>query len=149
MINFFLSRFSSYLIFLRYYLKATFLGLIVDLVLYTFLRNYVNIITSASISFIASQITLFTILNSLQVRKIRKKRYALPLQFLIGIVTISIHVVVLKFIDSNNYLIKYLNIQNIFLDKNLYNFITKFIAACVGFIWNSLMTRKFIFTPKR
>ena len=55
--------------FLRFYLTATFFGIIVDLVIYTYLRNYINIISSATGSFILSQITVFSILNKLQQRK--------------------------------------------------------------------------------
>ena len=146
--SYLLTKVISYFIFLRFYLIATFFGVIVDLVIYTYLRNYINIIPSATISFILSQTTAFSILNSLQVRKIRRKRYALTIQFLIGLGTVSIHIIILKFLDSNTHLIGYLGIQNILKDKNLYSIITKFIAACFGFIWTSLMTRKFIFKPK-
>ena len=146
--SFFLNKVLSYFIFLRFYLIATFFSVIVDLVAYTYLRNHISIIASALISFIFGQITVFSILNVLQVRKIRRKRYAFTIQFLIGLGTVSIHILVLKFLDSNIYLLNYLGIQNIIEDKNLYNLITKFIAACIGFFWTSLMTRKFIFRPK-
>ena len=143
-----MNKIISYLIFLRFYLIATCFGVIADLIIYTYLRNYINIIPSAIISFILSQITTFSILNTLQIRKIKRKRYALSIQFLIGLGTVSIHILILKFLDSNIYLIEYLGIQNLLKDKNLYSIITKFIAACFGFIWTSLMTRKFIFKPK-
>ena len=146
--SFFLNKVISYFIFLRFYLIATFFAVIVDLVLYTYLRNYINIISSATISFIFGQITVFSILNTLQIRKIKRKRYALATQFLIGLGTVSIHIIILKFLDSNIYLIEYLGLQNILKNKNLYNLTTKFFAACFGFIWTSLMTRKFIFRPK-
>ena len=146
--SFFINKVVSYFIFLRFYLIATFFSVIVDLVAYTYLRNHISIIASALISFIFGQITVFSILNVLQVRKIRRKRYAFTIQFLIGLGTVSIHILVLKFLDSNIYLLRYLGIQNIIEDKNLYNLITKFIAACIGFFWTSLMTRKFIFRPK-
>ena len=146
--SFFLNKVLSYFIFLRFYLIATFFSVIVDLFAYTYLRNHINIVASALISFIFGQITVFSILNVLQVRKIRRKRYAFTIQFLIGLGTVSIHILVLKFLDSNIYLLRYLGIQNIIQDKNLYNLITKFIAACIGFFWTSLMTRKFIFRPK-
>ncbi len=145
----FLNKIISYLIFLRFYLIATFFALIVDLSIYTYLRNHINIISSATISFILSQITVFSILNNLQIRKIKKKRYALTMQFLIGLGTVSIHIIVLKFLDSNLYLLGYLGIQNMIKNKNIYNFTSKFFAACIGFIWTSLMTRKFIFKPKK
>tara|TARA_B100000401_G_C52699167_1_gene668221 strand:+ start:187 stop:633 length:447 start_codon:yes stop_codon:yes gene_type:complete len=147
--SFLLNKIISYFVFLRYYLVATFFGVIVDLVIYTYLRNQLNIISSASISFILSQITVFSILNTLQLRKIKRKRYALIFQFLIGLGTVSIHIMILKFLDSNFYLIGYLGMQNILKDKNLYSITTKFIAACFGFIWTSLMTKKFIFTQKK
>ena len=146
--SFFLNKVISYLIFLRFYLIATFFALIVDLVIYTYLRNHINIIPSATTSFILSQITAFSILNNLQTRKIKRKRYALIIQFLIGLGTVSIHIIVLKFLDSNSYIIGNLGIQNLPNYKNLYNLVTKFISACFGFIWTSLMIRKFIFKPK-
>lgn len=147
--SFFLNKLISYLIFLRFYLIATFFAVIVDLTIYTYLRNHINIISSATISFIFGQITVFSILNALQIRKIKRKRYALTTQFLIGLGTVSIHIIILKFLDSNIYLIGYLGIDNILKNKNIYNLITKFIAACFGFLWTSLMTRKFIFKPKK
>ena len=147
--SFFLNKLISYLIFLRFYLIATFFAVIVDLTIYTYLRNHINIISSATVSFIFGQITVFSILNALQIRKIKRKRYALTTQFLIGLGTVSIHIIILKFLDSNIYLIGYLGIDNILKNKNLYNLITKFIAACFGFLWTSLMTRKFIFKPKK
>ena len=147
--SFLLNKIISYFVFLRYYLVATFFGVVVDLFIYTYLRNQLNIISSASISFILSQITVFSILNTLQVRKIKRKRYALIFQFLIGLGTVSIHIMILKFLDSNFYLIGYLGMQNILNDKNMYSITTKFIAACFGFIWTSLMTKKFIFTQKK
>ena len=146
--SFLFKKVLSYLIFLRFYLTATFFGIIVDLVIYTYLRNHINIISSATGSFILSQITVFSILNSLQQRKIKRKRYALTIQFLIGLGTVSIHIIILKFLDSNIYLLGYFGLQNILNDKNLYSIASKFIAACFGFIWTSLMTRKFIFKPK-
>ena len=147
--SFLLNKIISYFVFLRYYLVSTFFGVVVDLFIYTYLRNQLNIISSASISFILSQITVFSILNTLQVRKIKRKRYALIFQFLIGLGTVSIHIMILKFLDSNFYLIGYLGMQNILNDKNMYSITTKFIAACFGFIWTSLMTKKFIFTQKK
>ena len=147
--TFLLNKVVSYLNFLRFYLIATFFGVIVDLVVYTYLRNYVSIISSAIISFILSQITVFSILNTLQYRKIKRKRYAFTIQSLIGLGTVSIHIIILKFLDSNIYLIEYFGIQNILKSKNLYSITSKFIAACFGFIWTSLMTRKFIFKPKK
>ncbi len=146
--TFLFDKVVSYLIFLRFYLTATFFGVIVDLVIYTYLRNHINIISSATSSFILSQITVFSILNALQQRKIKRKRYALSIQFLIGLGTVSIHIIILKFLDSNIYLLGYFGMQNILNDKNLYSIASKFIAACFGFIWTSLMTRKFIFKPK-
>ena len=103
--SFFLNKLISYLIFLRFYLIATFFAVIVDLTIYTYLRNHINIISSATVSFIFGQITVFSILNALQIRKIKRKRYALTTQFLIGLGTVSIHIIILKFLDSNIYLI--------------------------------------------
>ena len=60
------NKIVSYINFLRFYLIATFFGVIVDLVVYTYSRNHINIISSAIISFILSQITVFSILNKLQ-----------------------------------------------------------------------------------
>ena len=146
--TFLFDKVVSYLIFLRFYLTATFFGVIVDLVIYTYLRNHINIISSATSSFILSQITVFSILNALQQRKIKRKRYALSIQFLIGLGTVSIHIIILKFLDSNIHLLGYFGMQNILNNKNFYSITSKFIAACIGFIWTSLMTRKFIFKPK-
>ena len=146
--TFLFDKVVSYLIFLRFYLTATFFGVIVDLVIYTYLRNHINIISSATSSFILSQITVFSIINALQQRKIKRKRYALSIQFLIGLGTVSIHIIILKFLDSNIYLLGYFGMLNILNDKNLYSIASKFIAACFGFIRTSLMTRKFIFKPK-
>ncbi len=146
--SYFLNKILSYFIFLRFYLIATFFALISDLAIYTFLRNNINIIPSAIISFISSQIILFSILNYLQIRKIKRKRYALLLQFLICLGTLIIQILILKFLDSNIYLIQYIGIESLLKNKNLYNFITKFIASCFGFIWTSLMIRKFIFKQR-
>ena len=57
--SFFLNKVVSYFIFLRFYLIATFFSVIVDLFAYTYLRNHINIIASALISFIFGQITVF------------------------------------------------------------------------------------------
>jgi len=143
-----LGKLIGYLKFLKFYLIATFFGLITDLFTYSFARNYFDIVLSASISFLVSQIVLFSILNSLQTRKIKKASYAFPLQLFISVGTVIIHIIVLKFLDNNLIKIDNLMIQKIFHEKNLYNFISKFIAACIGFIWTSTMLRKFIFKPK-
>ena len=138
----------SYLKFLKFYLFATFFGLITDLFTYSFARNYFDIIFSASISFFISQSVLFSILNIFQVRNIKKKRYAFQLQLLISIGTVFIHIIVLQFLDNNIFKIDNIIIEKIISEKNIYNFISKFIAACFGFIWTSTMLKKFIFKTK-
>ena len=81
--------------------------------------------------------------------KIIKKRFALPLQVLIGIGTLSIHLVILNLLNLLISISEF-NLINYFLkNENLFNSLSKILAAIFGFFWTSSMTRKFIFTSKK
>ena len=143
--SFFINKVVSYFIFLRFYLIATFFSVIVDLVAYTYLRNHINIIASALISFIFGQITVFSILNVLQVRKNKKEKICFY-NSVFDRPRNSIYSYPRVKISGFKYLsIKLFSIQNIIEDKNLYNLITKFIAACIGFFLDKFNDEKIYF----
>ena len=144
----FKKKLKSYVNFLPSYLFATFFAFTFDIFTYTLIKPNLGINLSAFISFLGSQIILFSILRIRLKSKITKKRFAFPLQFLIGIGTITIHLIILNLLNLIIFRSNFIFINFFLNNKNLYNSSSKILAAIIGFFWTSSMTRKWIFTSK-
>jgi len=136
---------ENYLSFLPNFLKASGSAFIVDSLVFTSLRPSLGTNNSAIISFLFGTLTLFSILHFLNLSRIKSKRIAILIQLFIGIGSFAINLLILNLIDSIFFSINYsLFIST--LDKSfIYAFAIRFIAACFGFIWTSVMTNKFTF----
>ena len=146
MFNYLKKNTKSYLQFLPSYLIATSLALIFDVSAYTLLEPKFGINISAFLTFIGSQIILFTILKLNLKSKITRKRFALPLQICIGSITLLIHIIVLNILSMIVPKVNIFFLQEWVNNEKIYNSTSKIFAACIGFLWTSSMTRKFIFT---
>ena len=140
---------KSYTLFLPGYLKSTFFAFLIDVILFVILKPYIGTNLGAITSFLSAQFVLYFLLTRLHFEKISKRALGLSIQLSIGLVTLLIHLIVLNIINLTLY-----NFNDIFyiqnLDNNrLYSTITKIIAACVGFLWTSLMTKRFTFSSRR
>ena len=131
-------NFLNYIKFLKFYLFATFFALITDLLTYSYLRNYFEIIFSAIISFISSQIILFSILSLFQRRKIKRKRYAFPVQILIGIGTGRIAWI--YSFASINYL--FVNLPSIQKTSKKIIYFSYLIVLCLFYLFKSYVRIK-------
>lgn len=137
---------KSYLQFLPSYLIATSFALFFDVSAYTLLVPKFGINFSAFLTFIGSQLILFTILKLNLKSKIIRKRFAFPLQIFIGSITLVIHIIVLNILSIIVPKINIFFLQDLVNNEKIYNSSSKIFAACIGFLWTSTMTRKFIFT---
>ena len=127
---------------------ATFFALLTDVSIYTLIKPKVGLNLAACISFLSSQVILFSILRYNQTSKINKKRHAFLIQVLIGLGTVIIHIVILNIITVITTYFDALLANQLVNNQALFNASTKILAACFGFLWTSTMIRKFIFTSK-
>ena len=146
MLYFFKKKFKTYIKFLPSYLFATFFAFIFDILTYTTLKPLLGINLSAFLSFTGSQVILFSILRIRLQSKINRKRYAFPIQILIGIITLIIHIIALNLLAFFILNSEIILLKEFFKNQTLYNSSSKIFAALLGFFWTSMMTRKFVFT---
>ena len=139
---------KKYMQFLRSYLFVSGFGLLVQLVIFTILRTDLGTNISFFVSYIFGVLTSFFLLSTFFQNRIRKKRLAILLQFLIGLVTFLINIVVLNLIDFSFQFINYDLYINDLDRSHYYALFSKIIASCIGFIWTSSMTGKFLFKKK-
>ena len=116
-----------------------------DLIAYASLKPYLGISKSLSISFLVGTCTLYYVLRWTTISRIRRKRFGLILQLGIGLGSFLINYWVL--IQFENFFGDLLA-QPMILNEHFIAGLTKFIAACIGFIWSSYMTMKFNFVSR-
>ena len=140
-----LSNFKKYIKFIPFYLVGSGCAFTIDLIVFTLLRTSLGSNISAVIAFIFGTITSFLVLSSILEYRLRKKRICIVIQLLIGIGTLLINIVVLNIIDYSSERINYELYIN-YLDKShYYALFSKIIASCIGFLWTSSLTGKFLF----
>ena len=137
--------FKKYIEFVPFYLVGSAFAFTVDLTIYTILRTSIGSIMSAIIAFCFGTIISFLILSIILKYRLRRRRFGIIIQLLIGLGTLIINIVMLNMIDYSSQRINYdLYIND--LDKShYYALCSKIIASCVGFLWTSSMTNKFLF----
>ena len=140
---------EDYLLFLPSYLKSTILASIVDIFVYTISKPKLGTNLSIILAFSLAQLTLFFILSSLQVRKIKKKRDGISLQLLIGTGTLFIQLIVIntfeKILEYSFSELYVLTLQ----ESSLFLALSRVLSIFFGFLWTSIMTKKLIFSSKR
>ena len=140
-----ISQLKKYINFIPFYMVASGCAFTIDLIVFTLLRTSLGSNLSAFIAFIFGTITSFLILSSILEYRLRKKRIGILIQLLIGIGTLLINIVVLNIIDYSSERINYELYIN-YLDKShYYALFSKIIASCIGFLWTSSLTGKFLF----
>ena len=140
-----ISQLKKYINFIPFYLVGSGCAFTIDLIVFTLLRTSLGSNMSAVIAFIFGTITSFLVLSSILEYRLRKKRIGIVIQLLIGIGTLFINIVVLNIIDYSSERINYELYIN-YLDKShYYALFSKIIASCIGFLWTSSLTGKFLF----
>ena len=95
--------------------------------------------------FFFGTIVSFLVLTSILEYRLRKKRFGIIIQLIIGLGTLSINILVLNIIDYCSQKINY-ELYIDYLDKSYYYaLLSKIIASGVGFLWTSSLTSKFLF----
>ena len=136
---------DNYLRSLPKYLVGSGAAFTVDLIAYASLKPYLGISKSLSISFLVGTITLYSILRLTTNSKIRKKRIGLILQVGIGLGSFLINYwFLIQFEGFFDVLLR----QPMMFNEHFIAGLTKFIAACIGFIWSSYMTMKLNFESR-
>ena len=139
---------KKYIQFLPFYLSGSSLGILVHLVIFTILRTDLGTNISFLVSYVFGAFTSFFLFSTILKYRLKKKRLGILLQLLIGLVTFLINIIVLNLIDFSVQFINYdLYIDN-FDNSYYYAIFSKIIASCIGFIWTSSMTGKFLFKKK-
>lgn len=140
-----ISNLKKYIKFIPFYLVGSGCAFTIDLIIFTLLRTSLGSNMSAIIAFIFGTITSFLVLSSILEYRLRKKRIGIVIQLLIGLGTLLINILVLNIIDYTSEKINYELYIN-FLDKShYYALFSKIIASCIGFLWTSSLTGKFLF----
>ena len=139
------SKLKKYINFIPFYLVGSGCAFTIDLIVFTLLRTSLGSNMSAVIAFIFGTITSFLVLSNILEYRLRKKRIGIIIQLLIGLGTLFINIVVLNIIDYSSERINYELYIN-YLDKShYYALFSKIIANCIGFLWTSSLTGKFLF----
>ena len=139
------SKLKKYIKFIPFYLVGSGCAFTIDLIVFTLLRTTLDSNMSAVIAFIFGTITSFLVLSNILEYRLRKKRIGIIIQLLIGLGTLLINIVVLNIIDYSSERINYELYIN-YLDKShYYALFSKIIASCIGFLWTSSLTGKFLF----
>ena len=143
-----ISNLKKYIKFIPFYIVGSGCAFTIDLTVFTLLRTSLGSNMSAIIAFIFGTITSFLVLSSILEYRLRKKRFGIIIQLLIGLGTLLINIMVLNIIDYSSEKINHeLYINN--LDKShYYALFSKIIASCIGFLWTSTLTGKFLFKKK-
>ena len=140
-----ISNLKKYIKFIPFYLFGSGCAFTIDLIVFTLLRTSLGSNMSAIIAFIFGTITSFLVLSNILEYRLRKKRVGLLIQLLIGLGTLLINIVVLNIIDYSSEKINY-DLYINYLDKSYYYALfSKIIASCIGFLWTSSLTGKFLF----
>ena len=140
-----ISQLKKYINFIPFYLVGSGCAFTIDLIIFTLLRTSLGSNMSAVIAFIFGTITSFLVLSRILEYRLNKKRIGIVIQLLIGIGTLLINIVVLNIIDYSSERINYELYIN-YLDKShYYALFSKSIASCIGFLWTSSLTGKFLF----
>ena len=124
------------------YLTGSAAAFLVDLITYASLKPYLDISKSLSISFLVGTCTLYFILRNSTHSRIRKKRFGLLLQTGIGLGSFLINYLILIYLER---LFLVMSIHPTILNAHFIAALTKFFAACAGFIWSSYLTMKLNF----
>ena len=144
-INKYIIVIKKYLQFVPFYLVGSGCAFSVDLIIFTILRTNIGTNISAIISFIFGTITSFLVLSTILQFRLKKKRVGLLIQMLIGIGTLIINIIVLNIIDYISQFINYEFYINYLNKSHYYALLSKIIASCLGFLWTSSMTGKYLF----
>ena len=139
---------KKYLEFIPYYLVGSGFAFTIDLTVFTLLRSNAGTNISACIAYIFGTITSFSILLLISKYRLNKKRFGLLIHFIIGLGTLVINLLILNCIDYISELINYKLYVNTLNKSYFYALSTKAIASCIGFVWTSFMTGKFLFKKR-
>ena len=140
-----ISDIKKYIKFIPFYLVGSGCAFTVDLIVFTILRTSFGSNISALIAFFFGTITSFLVLSNILKYRLRKKRFGIIIQLLIGLGTLLINIFILNIIDYSSQKINY-DLYINYLDKShYYALFSKIIASCVGFLWTSSLTGKFLF----
>ena len=140
-----ISNLKKYIQFVPFYLVASGCAFTIDLIIFTLLRTNIGANISAVIAFFFGTIVSFLVLTSILEYRLRKKRFGIIIQLIIGLGTLSINILVLNIIDYCSQKINY-ELYIDYLDKSYYYaLLSKIIASGVGFLWTSSLTSKFLF----
>ena len=139
---------KKYIQFLPFYLSGSSLGILVHLVIFTILRTDLGTNISFLVSYVFGAFTSFFLFSTILKYRLKKKRLGILLQLLIGLVTFLINIIVLNLIDFSLQFINYELYINDLDNSYYYALFSKIIASCIGFIWTSSMTGKFLFKKK-
>ena len=142
------TAFKKYLEFIPFYLIGSGFAFTVDITIFTLLRTSFGTNYSAFISYIFGTITSFTILLIITSYRLERKRSGLIIHLLIGLGTLIINLIVLNSIDHITQQYNYALYINTLNKSNYYAMISKVISNCIGFLWTSYMTGKFLFKKK-
>ena len=144
----FKSKFTKYLEFIPFYLIGSGFAFTVDITIFTVLRSTLGTNLSAFISYIFGSITSFIVLLIITKYRLNKRRFGLLIHLIIGLGTLAINLIVLNSIDYILHLYNYTLYTNVLNESNYYALITKTVSSCIGFLWTSYMTGKFLFKKK-
>ena len=146
--NILINYILKYIQFVPFYLVGSGAAFTIDLIVFTLLRNNFGANISAIIAFLFGTFTSFIVLSSILKYRLKRKRVGILIQLLIGVGTLIINIIVLNMIDLSSQRINYELYINDLNKSYYYAFISKTIASCVGFLWTSSLTGKFLFKNK-
>ncbi len=137
---------KKYIFNIPHFLLGSGTAFTVDLLTYTLLSPVIGINLSAAISFVIGTIVLYLVFSITTQPRIKKKRYGLSSQIIVGIGTLSINIVVLNFLQLIYFSLS-TSLKSYLLISSPYNYalVSKIIASSCGFFWTSSMTMKFLF----
>lgn len=133
------------------YMLPSGIAFTVDIITYTLLRSIIGINLSAFFAFVLGSTTLYIALRLTRAPKLSKKRYAVIIQILIGLGSLTINLIILNLIQ---YLV---SLNSAFLELSreewsyLFTITAKLLASASGFLWTSSVTMKSLFhmqTPR-
>tara|TARA_B100000287_G_scaffold67791_1_gene59381 strand:- start:66 stop:518 length:453 start_codon:yes stop_codon:yes gene_type:complete len=136
---------KEYLSFLPRFSILAVITYILDIIIFSLFRAKIGSNGSAILSFVISQIFLFTVLNLSFNIRVKSLKKGLFIQFLIGIGSLIIHISIINLIDFIIF-----NLNKVFYYQNYiksfyYGVFIKLICGAFGYIWSSIMTNIYLF----
>lgn len=136
---------KEYLSFLPRFSILAVITYILDIIIFSLFRAKIGSNGAAILSFVISQLFLFTVLKLSFNIRVKSLKKGLFIQFLIGIGSLIIHISIINLIDFIIF-----NLNKVFYYQNYiksfyYAVFIKLICGSFGYIWSSIMVNIYLF----